>query len=165
MESDSTLEMKARRLHLPLRWIGSKDRMPKNALPGCYIINLQDDMDSNGNPQEGTHWTGLYIDEDGDAAYSDSFGFAPPAQTQLFLKKKVPYPYTTKQIQSEDTGWCGDYSLYFCYFMCSNKQYSNVKDKVKAYLRMYPNVKTNLQRMKSYMKYALQTEENKRKIH
>ena len=50
--SASDIEDIAKKLHLPLQGVFSKDELPRNPVVGSYIINLQDADDGNG-----THWT------------------------------------------------------------------------------------------------------------
>ena len=161
MESDTDLTNKARRLHIPLLWIGTKDTLPPTPKYGGYIINLQDDEDSNGKEQHGTHWTALWVDKRGHCGYSDSFGFPPPAQVQLFLKHKTPYPYTKKQIQSVRSGWCGDYALYFLYYMSHDIHHGNIHEQMKGYESMFGEVNSNLTRLHAYLKSALKKEDEK----
>lgn len=134
----------ASRLNVPLVGIYNKDTIPSNNLKnGFYIINLQDDFDSNGNDLGGTHWTAFQI-EGNQAAYFDSFGFRPPVQVQNFLKPFAPYGYSRKLIQNVNSGVCGKYVLAFMKFMNSNRQIRSLKQRLMAFVNLFsPNVLKN----------------------
>lgn len=162
MDSDAQLKEKAKELHIPLVWIGTKDQMPKHHRPGGYVINLQDDENSEGEQQDGTHWTALWIDENHHVAYSDSFGFPPPSDTQVFLTDYSPFPYTRKQIQNRHSGHCGEYALYFLYYMHNDKHHHNMKEKVGGYTAMWDRDTTkNLRLLENYMAAARKKESEK----
>ena len=65
----------AARLRAPLRWVGFKDEIPHQLVPGSgYIVNLQ-----SSNQGHGTHWVCFYVSRYGRrAAYFDSFGSLMP---------------------------------------------------------------------------------------
>ena len=165
MNTDSELRMKMSQLHLDLLWIGTKDTLPTKCTPGNYIVNLQDDVDSDGNPQGGTHWTAFTVEggfdnEDSDShhnsAYSDSFGFAPPSQVQIFLKDYRPLYYTRHQIQNQQGGHCGMYAVYFLYFMKLHAGVS-MKERIQEYQKIWSEDVTKNQRLlEAYMKHATQ---------
>lgn len=116
MITNFDLEERAKKLKLNLVWIGCKDQIPYKRKNGCYILNLQDDKDVNGNDNPGSHWCSFIIDK-GQACYYDPFGFQPPRQVQEFLKPYKPFPYNTKQIQDIKSEVCGYHCLYFLFFM------------------------------------------------
>lgn len=88
-----------------------------------YIINL-----ANSN-QEGTHWVALWVASAiadrkvTEAFYFDSFGIVPPIEVRQFAKRcgAKTLKYNTEQIQSINSGWCGEYCLDFLYFMSHSK--------------------------------------------
>lgn len=154
MDSDAELKNIARRLHIPLVWIGNKDLLPDdNTEAGGYIVNLQDDMDADGNDLPGTHWTAFLIDS-GECAYSDSFGFPPPAQVQKFLQPYRPYSYTSTQIQNTQTGHCGKYCLFFLHYMLNSD--IPMEDRLNTYISLWSqDTKKNLHLLDSYMRAIL----------
>lgn len=84
------------------------DMLPFELTPPLGIVaNLDDAKDP------GSHWVGIYIRENGEGMYFDSYGL-PPLRPQLnaFLNK-YKWKYNTKRFQtltSEDCGW---YAILF----------------------------------------------------
>jgi hypothetical protein len=149
------LEKKAKQLRLPLVGVFSKDELPKIPAPGYYIINLQDETNSSGGMNEGTHWVGVGIDSNpAKAVYWDSYGVAPPIEVQEFLKPFVPYQYSTKMIQNPRSGWCGYYQLFFIAFMHQNSQrIPNYYERFRCFLQLWnTDYEKNLEKLKSLMK-------------
>jgi hypothetical protein len=122
MKTNYDLEDDLHKLRVPLVGIYTKDKFPK--VPrrnGAYVINLQDDYDSNGVNLMGTHWTCMYV-EGKKAGYFDAFGFPPPRQVQDFLKPFRPYLINDKEIQNKTSGVCGSYCVFFCWWMNKHKE-------------------------------------------
>jgi len=120
LTSNQELVDLASKWRIPLVGVFSKNELPLRPHNGGWIINLQDDEDTVGNPLGGTHWTAFYI-EGREAVYFDSFGFPPPLEVITFLKDFKPFPFNNKHIQNVVSGYCGQYCLFFIYFMCSQK--------------------------------------------
>ena len=88
----------------------------------CYIINMEDEYDEHGKPNDGTHWVALYIKKlpDGkiEPIYFDSYGVAPPKSVTDFVG--TPHvPYNTKDIQGLLSDICGWFCLAFLYMLTS----------------------------------------------
>lgn len=151
METNTELQHKAMRLKIPLRYIGSKDVIKIPSVQGAYIINMQDDRDSNGNYNFGSHWVCFYI-EKGKAVYFDSFGLMPPADVQLFLKNVRPMIISSKQIQNLKSGHCGSYCLSFLHYMSHHKKMP-LRTRLYNFLNMWnDDVTKNLSILKKYLK-------------
>jgi hypothetical protein len=117
MNTNTELVQYADRLRIPLRWISQKNLLKDAKLQdGGYIINLQDDERADGMDQPGSHWVCFWI-EDGKAVYFNSFGMAPPAEVQIYLRRYKPIPYNNQQIQNIASGHCGIYCIFFLYWM------------------------------------------------
>ena len=94
---------------------------PKNNIPDLYpgdmvVVNIQSDMDEQGNPLPGKHWVCCGKISNHSAWYFDSFGLAPPKQVIQALHvplKKIKY--AENQIQDNDSGTCG----WFCILACT----------------------------------------------
>lgn len=114
------LDAIARKLHIPLNDILCKDQLHGHARNGGYIFNMEDDVDSNGQIKDGTHWICCYI-EGKHAGYFDSFGFQPPIEIQRFLKRFTPYPWSEQHIQNIRSEECGWYCIYFIWFMYTHR--------------------------------------------
>lgn len=149
--SDEQLENKAQHMKIPLRGIYNKDRLPSKTARGAYIINLQDSVTSTGFPNQGTHWTGLWI-EGTYAYYFDPFGLSPPANVQWFIQRYNPV-YTTQQVQNERSGWCGYYTLVFLWYMSHFKDI-NGHGRLKKFLKIWShNPEENLKRLHIIIKH------------
>lgn len=168
MRTNWDLENEAHRYNLPLVGVFNKDQLPKGIREGFYIINLQDDLDSMGNDLMGSHWTVFIIEGRGvpppfpggqggqsppQAAYFDSFGFAPPVEVQNFLKPFLPYPYNTQVVQSMASTVCGDYVMLFMMFMHAHrKDMRNVRRRFQAFMALWDkDVKKNRERLLKYL--------------
>jgi len=140
----------AHRLALPLVGVFNKDTLPQIPQDGCYLVNLQDDNDENGNPQFGTHWVCFYIEKK-HACYFDSFGFIPPLQIRHFLKRYMPIAYSTKQVQNPRSHACGYYCLYFFWYMTRNKKVPLTK-RFDMFMDLWSDdVSENQDRLKKYL--------------
>jgi hypothetical protein len=114
--SNIQLEEMCREHSIPLIGVFMKDELPKYRQEGAYIINLEDSMDSNGNDNSGTHWTGLWIKKR-KAVYFDPFGFIYPLEVRELCKDILPILYSTKEIQNITSTICGYYVFYFLFYM------------------------------------------------
>jgi hypothetical protein len=88
----------------------------------CYVINMEDEYDERGRPNEGSHWVALYIKRlpggKTEPIYFDSYGCAPPKSVTDFCN--TPHvPYNTKDIQGMLSDICGWFSLAFLYMLTS----------------------------------------------
>jgi hypothetical protein len=88
----------------------------------CYVINMEDEYDDKGRPNEGSHWVALYIKKMPDGKiqpiYFDSYGVAPPKSVTDFVGTP-PVPYNTKFIQGMLSVICGWFCLAFLYMLTS----------------------------------------------
>lgn len=140
------------KLHVPLVGIYTKDKFPhvprKN---GAYVINLEDDVDSNGKELNGTHWVALYI-ENKNAGYFDPFSFPPPRQVQDFLKPFRPYLVNDKHIQSEQSSICGTYVVFFLWWMNKHRELP-FNDRMKIFVDLFSdNPKKNRKILEKHVK-------------
>lgn len=151
MQTDQELKKKAERLNISLVGIDTKDNLESVRQDGGYIINLMDDYHSSGVDNSGSHWTGIYK-EGKQVAYFDSFGMPPPANIQLVLFRYKPYAYNNTQIQNEVSGWCGNYTLYFLWFMQNNKKIKNLSDRLEKFVGLWnEDVEQNLTLLNKYL--------------
>ena len=88
-----------------------KDKLKEIKYNSSYILNLNSELDEDGNRNKGSHWVSLVIDDNKQAIYFDSYGLEPPKEIKNLLKS---YQYkignTTKNIQSLMSNLCG----FFC---------------------------------------------------
>jgi hypothetical protein len=144
----------AERLGLPLVGIYNKDELHQQPVEnGFYVINLQDSVDTKGNPLSGSHWT-CFLIEHHEACYFDSFGIQPPEEVKHYLKDFIPFCYNTLTIQNPQSGVCGYYVLAYMIFMVENhKKYKHLKDRLSAFTSMFDtDVEKNKKILESYIK-------------
>jgi hypothetical protein len=112
----------ADKYHIPLINIVNKDNLQYLTMtPGGYIINLSNEKDSIGRYNAGSHWVAFYI-KNNKCIFMDSFGIVPDLEIQKALCHFIPYKYSTEQIQSLGSGICGDYCLFFIFFMSRSQK-------------------------------------------
>ena len=130
----SNIEIKkiVNRCGIKINGIYSKDELPSRLKKGFYIINLQSSNDGSG-----THWTGVYIDNECDL-YFDSEGFVPPSD--LEGKLSFPYYYNTFEIQNENAKSCGYWVLGFIIALNTSR---NKFDGYVNFLKKFVNNTTN----------------------
>tara|TARA_R110000765_G_scaffold180900_2_gene286825 strand:+ start:15349 stop:15837 length:489 start_codon:yes stop_codon:yes gene_type:complete len=109
--SASDIEDIAKKLHLPLQGVFSKDELPRNPVVGSYIINLQDADDGNG-----THWTFFRVFKGNRACYFDPFGLNMPEDIRDFLSKYEPIAWNNRQIQDIKSDKCGLFCISCDYY-------------------------------------------------
>jgi len=142
----------AKKYNLHLIGVYSKDELPllSNRKSGAYIINLQDDKDSDGNDLGGTHWTCFIVDEKTrNAVYFDSFGIIYPRQVKEFCKG-LDLNYNSVQIQHIDSKECGWFCIAFIHYYETSKR--KIKDKLKWFVKLfYKDTLKNDDRLKSLL--------------
>ena len=128
MLTDSQIEELCVRMNIPLatnKGIAFKDEIKAKDLEynKSYFVNLEDEYDSEGRLNSGSHWTCFQIAKypSGEIApvYFDPFGIGPPEnikeEVMKFCKKKLPF--TTKDIQSMMANACGWYCCAYLHFI------------------------------------------------
>ena len=63
-----------------------KDKLKEIKSNSSYILNLNSELDENGNRNKGSHWVSLVIDDDKQGIYFDSYGLEPPKEIKNLLK-------------------------------------------------------------------------------
>lgn len=125
----------ADRFSIPLIAVVSKDHLynmqPKK---GGYIINME-----NSDDGAGTHWVAIWFDKNQSIPlYFDSFGIDPPMAMIEFMKKwHNKCIFSTKEIQNINSGFCGQYCLYFLHQMHKNK--GKVEEKYRNFVDFFNN--------------------------
>lgn len=145
MTSNLDLEDACRQLHIPLKAIRYKDQL--HQLPttwrdkSAFLVNMQS---SGMGP--GTHWIALFFPGSSlthpNCFYFDSFGIEPPMEVIDFAKR-CGYKHminSTKEIQSLDEGYCGQFCILFLQAMSSYKR----PDLAHRYQRFLNSFKTIL---------------------
>jgi hypothetical protein len=102
------------------RFVGvfPKDRLPTkiDTLPAFLVVNT----DKAGKP--GEHWLGVAIDKDRRGEMFDSLAVQPPdAIISNFMNNiTTRWTYSTKQIQSYASRFCGHYTVFYIAFRSLN---------------------------------------------
>ena len=92
MLTDVQIQELAVKMHIPLECVSFKDELPsKLKYNRGYIINMEDQLDAEGLPNDGSHWTCFQIVKDIDGKvmpiYFDSFGVGPPRAVSEAVEK------------------------------------------------------------------------------
>jgi len=132
MLTDSQINDLSSRMKIPLEGCYFKDDIPTPLkFNKVYILNLQDSEDDEGNQNDGTHWTLLYIRQTPknqlQPIFFDPYGCPPSENIKNIVEKQCnkKLPYTTKDIQSLMNNACGFYCLALGHFICASKYRSN----------------------------------------
>lgn len=127
MLTNYEIEDLAKRMNVPLEYVGYKDLMPTKIKHNkTYILNMSDEEDE-GN---GSHWVGFQVNINKDkylAMYFDSYGNAPPELLKKLVKDNfdVYLNFSTKNIQSIVANVCGYYVLAWSHFINVYKERNN----------------------------------------
>ena len=113
-----------------------------------YIINLEDSIDEYGQPNDGTHWVFLQVNEypnnKTEAIYFDPYGQPPPENIKDVVKNttgKKGLPYTERDVQSLMNNACGFYCLALGHFINASQYRSgNFYNDVNAFLEMFDDL-------------------------
>jgi hypothetical protein len=125
MLTNTQIEKLAKRMKIPLEFVGFKSNLPKKLKTNkAYIINLDDEHDrGSGLKNSGSHWTCMQIMEypngKKEGIYFDSYGAPPPeiVKQRVMEDLKMKIPYNTKDIQSLLSEFCGWACLAFLHFI------------------------------------------------
>ena len=80
-----------------------------NKIPSGYIFN------TDPSNKSGTHWVGVYIDENGTAEFFCSYGQAPGTYNfETWLDQNTTsWIYNKKRFQADSSSVCGHYCLFY----------------------------------------------------
>ena len=119
-----------------------KDKLKKIQPNSSYILNLNSELDENGNRNGGSHWTCLVTDNIKRAIYHDSYGEAPPNEIRNLLKSnQYKIGHTSKNIQSLMSNLCGYFCLAFIYFLSVSKfRTGNIINDASIFLDLFEDL-------------------------
>jgi len=154
MLTNIQIEDLAKRMKIPLEFVGFKSELPKKIKTNkSYIINLDDEVDKGtGLRSGGTHWTCFQVMEypngKKEAIYMDSYASPPPE----IVKKRIAdnfdnmyLPYNTKDIQSLMNNACGFYCLAFLHFINAYpKRSKNLYWDTEAFLDLFDDLNKSI---------------------
>lgn len=151
--TDTQIYELSKRMNIPLAGCCFKDELiAPLSFNKCYIINLEDSEDEEGNQNSGTHWTFLQINKypNGkiESIFFDPYG-APPSEN---IKKAVKnttgqqgLPHTDKDIQSLMNNACGYYCLALGHFINSFEHRSkSLYDDVQVFLELFDDLNKSI---------------------
>ena len=85
-----------------------------------FIFNLDPSY------KAGSHWVCIYTSPCHHALYFDSYGLPPPNNTRNFdYFMDNCYQYNSKKLQDFSSTNCGQWCMYFIYFMTLNNSFTN----------------------------------------
>jgi hypothetical protein len=147
--SDYQIKQLASKMSIPLEDVLFKDELESPLeYNKAYIINIEDSMDEQGQPNDGTHWTYLqcnkYKNGKIESIYFDPYGAPPPENVKKVVKettKQQGLPYTEVDIQSLMNNACGYYCLALGHFInASQYRTNNLYDDVNDFLSLFDDL-------------------------
>ena len=119
-----------------------KNTLKKVEPNSSYIINLNSELDENGNRNSGSHWTCLVTDDVKRAIYFDSYGEREPNEIRNLLKSnQYKIGHTSKNIQSLMSNLCGFFCLAFIYFLSISKfRTKNIINDASIFLDLFEDL-------------------------
>jgi hypothetical protein len=153
MLTNHQIEDLAKRMKVPLEFVGFKSDLPKKLKTNrSYIINLDDEIDkATGVRSGGTHWTNFQIMEypngKKEGIYFDSYGAGPPeiVKKRVMDNFKLCLPHNKKDIQSLLNEACGWYCLAFLHFINEFPQRTkNLYWDTEAFLSLFEDLNESI---------------------
>ena len=138
----------AERMNVPLAFVGFKDQLKDGRLEynKSYIINLDDEFDSEGKRNQGSHWTCFQINKINakkQGIYMDSYGVKYPEIVKEFVGKDIPY--NTKDIQSAMGNACGFFCLAFLHYINTyEKRTRDLYADTEDFLELFVDLNTSV---------------------
>jgi len=139
----------ARKMSVPLADVCFKDELESPLeFNKCYIINIEDSVDEDGRPNEGTHWVYLqcnkYPNGKCESIYFDPYGKPPPENVKKTVKattKQQGLPFTEVDVQSLMNNACGFYCLALGHFVNASQYRSgDLYTDVNSFLEMFDDL-------------------------
>ena len=98
------------------RGVFACDKLPRRHVPrpSAFVVNT----DPSDKP--GQHWVAIYISQNGEGEYFDSYGQKPSLpQVKSFLKKNASSTdYSHRSLQGPLSAVCGQYTIFFLLHRC-----------------------------------------------
>lgn len=124
------------------------DELPsKFTLPAAFVIN------QSPKSNKGTHWVGLFINENAAAHYFDSYGFPPTnLDIRYFIRKHSnKLEYNKRQLQHLTSVKCGKFVCLFIVAKMYCKSFDDLVDKLSLNLTVNDVVIENIfKHLKNY---------------
>jgi len=91
--------------------VGNSNKVGRVVYPFCFVAN------TDCCHKSGDHWVAFYFDKEGKARYFDSFGRLPMYRDWINymtgMSKEGLWYYNKACIQSQQSGACGEYCIYY----------------------------------------------------
>ena len=121
----------SKRMGFPLAGVFYKSELKDQPLKynTSYVVNLEDEYDEQGRPNNGSHYVCCYVKKCPNGNIQpiafDSYGVAPCKEIVDFIGLGHTPPYSTKDIQSVMNSACGWFCCAFLYFITAFPQRTN----------------------------------------
>lgn len=147
--TDYQIKELAKKMSIPLADVIFKDELESPLeYNKAYIINIEDSVDENGHPNDGTHWCYLQCNKYPlgkiESIYFDPYGAPPPECVKKAVKettKQNGLPYTEVDIQSLMNNACGYYCLALGHFINASKfRTNNLYNDVNEFLNLFDDL-------------------------
>ena len=124
-----------------------------------FICNLEDEYDSDGERNDGSHYTCFQSNKNVNGKveniYFDSFGIGPPEEVLDFLGVKH-VPYSTKDVQSLQQHFCGWACVAFLYFINAyHNRTKSLYDDADHFIQLFKDLNTSSDH--KYNEYVLKS--------
>ena len=148
--TNAQIEDLAKKMKIPLVFCDYKDMLLTETpqINKYYIINLEDEFDSNGNKNPGSHWVSISTRQDARERpqyfYFDSYGCQAPKSVQEFVKMEQ-IPYNKKDIQGLLSSNCGYFCLALGHYLYSYEHRTgDLYTDADNFLDLFQNMNNNM---------------------
>ena len=146
--TDTQLKYLAQKMGFDLADVCFKDELPhKIKTNTAYIINLENEFDEDGEPNQGTHWCCFQVNKypSGkiEPIYFDPYGMPPPEIVKKTVERSSgqKLPFTSKDIQSLMNNACGWYCCAFLHWInYSQFRSRDLYQDVSSFLDMFDDL-------------------------
>lgn len=155
MLTNFQIEELAEKMNIPLVFCGFKSDLkdePKLQFNKSYIINLEDEVDEEGKPNDGSHWTCFQVNKYPNGRiepfYFDSYGVGAPKEVEDFTGMKMPFQ--KKDLQSIVAEVCGWYCLALLHFVNASQYRSgHLYSDCEQFVDLFDDLSTSSDHLKN----------------
>lgn len=152
--SNFQIEELAKRMDIPLVFCGFKTDLANEKLQynKSYVVNLEDEFDNEGKPNDGSHWTCFQVNKYPNGKvepfYFDSYGVGAPKEVEEFAGMKMPYQ--SKDLQSIVQEICGYYCLALLHFVnASPFRSGHLYSDCEAFIELFDDLNKSADHLKN----------------
>lgn len=100
------------KLNVPYNGVYPRDLLPRSIhTPLAFVVN------TDPHTRPGTHWTAIYINENKEADFFDSYGRSPNSDSKVFIQRNSRISrFSNVSLQSLTSTVCGQYCVIFLLF-------------------------------------------------